>query len=358
MKINTQVIHGGIHRDPHTNAVNIPIYQTSTYAQDGVGNHKGFEYSRTGNPTREALEKLIADMEEGHRGFAFGSGMAAISSVMMLFQSRDHIIVSDDVYGGTFRVMDKVFSQLGLDYTFANTSDLEAIKASLRPDTKAIYIESPTNPLMKLSDIKAISAIARDHGLLTIVDNTFATPVFQKPLNDGADLVLHSATKYLGGHSDLVAGVVITKTEELSERLHFVQNSVGAILGPFDSWLLNKGIKTLGIRMERHHENGQKVVAWLKSKDWVQKIHYPGYGGMISFEVDTVERVDAILGQLKIITLAESLGGVESLISVPAKMTHASIPAETRQALGITDTLIRLSVGIEDIDDILADLDA
>lgn len=356
MDIRTQVIHGGIHRDPYTGAVTVPIYQTSTYAQDSIGEHKGYEYSRTGNPTREALEKLVADLEEGDRGFAFGSGMAAISTVMMLFGKDDHIILGDDVYGGTYRVMEKVLKRFGLDFTFVDSSDIGKVRDAIQPHTKAIYMETPSNPLMKITDIKAISKLAKKYNLLTIVDNTFATPINQKPLVDGADIVLHSATKYLGGHSDLVAGVVITKTPELSERMHFVQNSVGAVLGPFDSWLLNKGIKTLALRMERHESNAKEVVKWLGEKVWVKKIHYPGYGGMLSFEVDTIKRVDAILSNLETITLAESLGGVESLISVPAQMTHASIPKEIREEIGIKDELIRLSVGIEFIDDILSDI--
>lgn len=356
MDIRSLVIHGGIHRDPFTGAVTVPIYQTSTYSQDGIGNHMGYEYSRTGNPTREALEKLMADLEGGHSGFAFGSGMAAISSILMLFKSGDHIIVSDDVYGGTFRVIDKVFRNYNLEYTSVNTSDLKDIQRAIKPNTKAIYVETPTNPLMKLTDIKAVSKLAEDYSMLTIVDNTFATPYIQRPLELGADIVLHSATKYLGGHSDLVAGIVVVKNKNLAEQMHFVQNSVGAVLGPFDSWLLIKGIKTLAIRMDRHIENAKKVVSWLEEQQWIRKIHYPGFGGMISFEVDTEARVNEILNNLKTITLAESLGGVESLISVPARMTHASIPAGKRLELGITNTLVRLSVGIEYVNDIIADL--
>ncbi|WP_427340010.1 bifunctional cystathionine gamma-lyase/homocysteine desulfhydrase [Caloranaerobacter sp. DY30410] len=369
MKFNSLVIHGGIDGDEKTGAVTVPIYQTSTYRQKEVGQHSGYEYSRTGNPTREALEKLISDLEGGFRGFAFSSGMAAISSVFMLFKSGDHIILSDDVYGGTFRVVDKVFKNLGLEYDFINTNDINNISKYIRKNTKAIYIETPTNPLMKLTDIKEVSKIAKENNLLLIVDNTFMTPYLQKPIKLGADIVIHSATKYLGGHSDLVAGLVIVNNEELGSKMHFIQNSVGAILGPFDSWLLIKGIKTLHVRMDRHCENAEKIVNWLKEQEWVKKIYYPGieanenkimqmkkFGGMISFEVVNEEYLNKLLSNLKIITLAESLGGVESLISVPAKMTHASIPAEIRAKLGITDTLVRLSVGIEDVEDIISDL--
>ncbi|MBB6215219.1 cystathionine beta-lyase/cystathionine gamma-synthase [Anaerosolibacter carboniphilus] len=373
MKFNSLVIHGGIDGDKTTGAVTVPIYQTSTYAQEAVGKHSGYEYSRTGNPTREAVEKLIADLENGYRGFAFGSGMAAISSILMMFQAGDHIIFSDDVYGGTFRVVDKVFKNFGLEYSFVDTSEKANIIHHIEDNTKAIYVETPTNPLMKLTDIQEVARITKERDLLLIVDNTFMSPYLQRPLDLGADIVLHSATKYLGGHSDLVAGLVVVKDEELATKMHFVQNAVGAILGPFDSWLLMKGIKTLAIRMERHCENAKKVAQWLSEQTWVKKIYYPGlstqkitdslreqmkdFGGMISFEVNDEATLNKILSNLKTITLAESLGGIESLISVPAKMTHASIPAEIRARLGVTDTLIRLSVGIEDVEDIIKDLD-
>ncbi|WP_341876214.1 trans-sulfuration enzyme family protein [Defluviitalea saccharophila] len=371
MDIRSLAIHGGANGDPYTGAVTVPIYQTSTYAQKSIGQHKGFEYSRTGNPTREVLEKLIAELEEGYRGFAFGSGMAAISSVLMLLKSGDHILVSDDVYGGTFRVIDKVFKNFDLEYDFINTSDIAKVRDSIKDNTKMIYIETPTNPLMKLTSIHAIAEIAKEKGILTVVDNTFATPYLQRPITQGADIVLHSATKYLGGHSDLVAGLVVVNNEELGNRMHFIQNAVGAILGPFDSWLLIKGIRTLPIRMDRHCENAEQIVSWLSKQSWVKKIYYPGYndsqdvlssqmskaGGMISFEVDSEATVEKVLSNLKVITLAESLGGIESLISVPAKMTHASIPEEIREKIGITNRLIRLSVGIEYVEDIIKDLD-
>ncbi|UYZ23791.1 bifunctional cystathionine gamma-lyase/homocysteine desulfhydrase [Mesobacillus jeotgali] len=373
MKRKTKMIHGGIPGDKTTGAVSFPIYQVSTYKQDEVGVHKGYEYSRTGNPTRFALEELIKDLEEGKRGFAFGSGMAAITAVMMLFNSGDHIILTDDVYGGTYRVMNKVLNRIGIESTFVDTTDLEAVKASIQPNTKAIYIETPTNPLLKVTDIKACAELAKEHGLLTIVDNTFSTPYWQTPLTLGADMVLHSATKYLGGHSDVVAGLVVVNDEKLADDLHFVQNSTGGILGPQDSWLLVRGIKTLGLRMEAHEANTKKIVEFLSEHKGVEKIYYPGlethpqhaiakeqaggFGGMVSFDVGSAEKAAEVLSKVKYFTLAESLGAVESLISVPAKMTHASIPAERRAVLGITDGLIRISVGIEDAEDLIEDLE-
>jgi cystathionine gamma-lyase/homocysteine desulfhydrase len=372
MRRKTKLIHGGIPGDPHTGAVSVPIYQVSTYKQKGIGGHKGFEYSRTGNPTRHALEELIKDLEEGYAGFAFGSGMAAITAVMMLFNSGDHVILTDDVYGGTYRVMTKVLSRLGLEATFIDTSNLANIEKHIRPNTKALYIETPTNPLLKITDIQAASAIAKEHGLLTIVDNTFSTPYWQTPLALGADIVVHSATKYLGGHSDVVAGLAVVNSEELAKKLHFIQNSTGGILGPHDSWLLMRGIKTLGVRMEEHEENTRKIVEVLVNHPAVQKVYYPGlethpnhevakkqmrgFGGMVSFDVGSAEKADQVLNRVRYFTLAESLGAVESLISLPAKMTHASIPKERREQLGITDGLIRISVGLEDVEDLIEDL--
>jgi cystathionine gamma-lyase / homocysteine desulfhydrase len=372
MKRKTKLIHGGIPGDKTTGAVSFPIYQVSTYKQDEVGVHKGYEYSRTGNPTRFALEELIKDLEEGKRGFAFGSGMAAITAVMMLFSSGDHIILTDDVYGGTYRVMNKVLNRIGIQSTFVDTTDLEAVKSAIKPNTKALYIETPTNPLLKVTDIKASAQLAKEYDLLTIVDNTFSTPYWQTPLTLGADIVLHSATKYLGGHSDVVAGLVVVNDEQLAEDLHFVQNSTGGILGPQDSWLLVRGIKTLGLRMEAHETSTMKIVEFLSEHEGVKKIYYPGlethpqhviakeqaggFGGMVSFDVGSAEKAAEVLSKVKYFTLAESLGAVESLISVPAKMTHASIPAERRAELGITDGLVRISVGIEDAEDLIEDL--
>ena len=372
MKRKTKMIHGGIPGDKNTGAVSFPIYQVSTYKQDDVGVHKGYEYSRTGNPTRFALEELIKDLEEGNRGFAFGSGMAAITAVMMLFNSGDHIILTDDVYGGTYRVMNKVLNRIGIESTFVDTTDLKAVRSAIQPNTKALYIETPTNPLLKVTDIRACADLAKEHSLLTIVDNTFSTPYWQTPLTLGADMVLHSATKYLGGHSDVVAGLVVVNDDQLADDLHFVQNSTGGILGPQDSWLLVRGIKTLGLRMEAHEENTAKIVEFLSGQETVKKIYYPGlethpqyaiakeqaggFGGMVSFDVGSAEKAAEVLSRVKYFTLAESLGAVESLISVPAKMTHASIPAERRAELGITDGLIRISVGIEDAEDLIEDL--
>ncbi|MDX8289927.1 bifunctional cystathionine gamma-lyase/homocysteine desulfhydrase [Metabacillus indicus] len=372
MKQKTKMIHGGIVGDPHTGAVSTPIYQVSTYKQDGVGNHKGFEYSRTGNPTRHALEELIKDLEGGHAGFAFGSGMAAITGVMMLFNSGDHVILTDDVYGGTYRVMTKVLNRMGIDSTFVDTSDLSTIEAAVKENTKALFIETPTNPLLKITDVEAAAALAKKHGLLTIVDNTFSTPYWQTPLSMGADIVLHSATKYIGGHSDVVGGLVVVRSEKLAEELHFVQNSTGGVLGPQDSWLLMRGIKTLALRMEAHEKNTAAIVDFLVEHPAVEKVFYPGlanhpnheiakkqsggFGGMVSFDVGSEEKAEEVLSKVKYFTLAESLGAVESLISVPAKMTHASIPAERRRELGITDGLVRISVGIEDAEDLVEDL--
>lgn len=373
MRKKTKFIHGGISRDPYTGAVSTPIYQVSTYKQDGVGNFK-YEYSRTGNPTRESLEKLIADIEGGSRGFAFGSGMAAITAVIQLFSAGDHIIATDDVYGGTFRVMTKVLNRFHLDVTFVDTSDVEKVREAIKPNTKAIYVETPTNPLLKITNLKAIGELSKENGLKFIVDNTFSTPYWQNPLKLGADIVLHSATKYLGGHSDVVAGLVVVNDEALGNDLHFVQNSTGGILGPQDSWLLIRGIKTLGIRMEEIEQNTVEVVKFLQKHPAVQKIYYPGleehpgheihksqaegYGGMISFTVESEEKALDVVKKVHYFTLAESLGAVESLISIPPLMTHASIPRERRHELGIEDGLIRISVGIEDIEDLLEDLEA
>ncbi|MGG1575833.1 bifunctional cystathionine gamma-lyase/homocysteine desulfhydrase [Fictibacillus sp. NRS-1165] len=372
MKRKTKLIHGGIPGDPATGAVSFPIYQVSTYKQEEVGVHKGYEYSRTGNPTRFALEELVKDLEEGKKGFAFGSGMAAITAVMMLFSSGDHVILTDDVYGGTYRVVSKVLNRIGIEATFVDTTDLDAVKEAIRPNTKALYVETPTNPLLKVTDLKAASQVAKENNLLLIVDNTFSTPYWQTPITLGADIVLHSATKYLGGHSDVVAGIVVVNDDKLAEDLHFVQNSTGGILGPQDSWLLMRGIKTLGLRMEAHEANTKKIVEFLSSHPSVEKIYYPGleshpqhsiaksqaggFGGMVSFDVGSREKAAQVLKKVHYFTLAESLGAVESLISVPAQMTHASIPAQRRAELGITDGLVRISVGIEDVEDLIEDL--
>jgi cysteine-S-conjugate beta-lyase len=368
----TALIHGGIDGDTRTGAVSVPIYQTSTYRQQGLGENSGYEYSRTGNPTREALEKLIAELEGGAAGFAFGSGMAAITAVLSLFRSGDKIIISSNVYGGTFRVLDKVFKNFGLSYEIVDTSDLALLESRISGEVKALVIESPANPLLTITDLAAASEIAHRHGITVIVDNTFMTPYLQKPLTLGADIVVHSATKYLGGHSDLVAGLAVVKDAETAERLGFLQNATGGVLGAFDSWLLLRGIKTLAVRMDRHQENAAFLADFLRKHDGVTKVYYPGFedfsgyeihkkqasgaGAMISFVLSDRYDIHKFFRSVKLIALAESLGGVESLVCHPASMTHASIPREIRQKVGIVDNLIRLSVGIEEKQDLANDL--
>lgn len=373
MNKKTLLIHGGKTTDAYTGAVTTPIYQTSTYEQDGIGNlRQGYEYSRTANPTRTALETLIADLEHGTNGYAFGSGMAAISAVIMLLDKGDHILINSDVYGGTYRALTKVFSRFGIEFDFINTTDVSNIESSIKDTTKMLFIETPSNPLLQVTDIKAASDIAKKHDMLTVVDNTFMTPYYQNPLDLGADIVLHSATKYLGGHSDVVSGLVVTANEILGERIGFIQNSTGGILGPQDSYLLTRGIKTLGLRVEQINRNVKEVVALLNKHENVVKTIHPlnedhvnrdihfeqasGYPGIISFEVADVEKAKEVIKHTKLFTLAESLGAVESLISVPSLMTHASIPAEIRHKEGIADGMIRLSIGIEDTEDLVEDL--
>ena len=373
MKESTLLIHGGIDGDAATGAVNVPIYQTSTYRQRALGENTGWEYSRTGNPTRAALEALIADLEGGTRGFAFGSGMAAITAVLSLFRTGDKVLISKNVYGGTFRVLDKVFKSFGLGYALADTDDVSALDAAITPGVKAVLVESPANPLLSVTDLAAVTFVAKRRGLLTIVDNTFMTPYLQRPITLGADIVVHSATKYLGGHSDLVAGLAVTNHPEIAERLAFIQNATGGVLGPFDSFLLVRGIKTLGVRMDRHVANAEAIAARLAAHPDVSRVWYPGLkdfpghdvqfrqakngGAMISFELADGKDHRAFFRALRLVALAESLGGVESLVCHPASMTHASIPKETREKVGITDRLIRLSVGIEDADDIWSDVE-
>ena len=372
-QLESALIHGGVFGDPHTHSVNVPIYQTSTYQQFELGGHPTWEYSRTGNPTRAALEALIAELEGGTAGFAFGSGMAAITAVLSLFGAGDKVLISSNVYGGTYRVLDKVFNQFGLRYGIVDTADPAAVEAAVDETVRAILVESPANPLMTVTDLRMISEIARAHGILSIVDNTFMTPYLQRPLALGADIVLHSATKYLGGHSDLVAGLVVVKDAALAQRLAFIQNATGGVLGPFDAFLLIRGIKTLAVRMDRHVENAERAAAWLVDNPAVKRVYYPGLpgaqgyevnrrqakngGAMISFELQPEYDFRAFFKGLRLISLAESLGGVESLVCHPATMTHASIPRELRLKVGITDNLIRLSLGIEGYDDLIADLD-
>lgn len=373
MDFNSLLIHGGVDGDETTGAVNVPIYQTSTYKQTGIGQNKGYEYSRTGNPTRAALEKLIAELEEGYAGFAFASGLAALTTVLLLFKSGDKIIVSSNIYGGTYRLLDKVFNNFNLEYISIDTRDEKAIRASIDENVKGILIETPTNPLMTVTDIERVAAIAKENNILTIVDNTFLTPYLQQPIKLGADIVVHSATKYLGGHSDLIAGLVVVNNKELAEKIGFLQNAAGAILSPFDSFLLIRGIKTLSVRLDRHIENALYVANYLKTNKAVEKIYFPGFpedpgyevqkkqargpGAIISFVLKKEVDVNEFLKGLKLITLGESLGGVESLICHPETMTHAAIPKEIRDELGIIHNLVRLSVGIESKEDLVRDIE-
>ncbi|MEH6657887.1 cystathionine gamma-synthase [Leeuwenhoekiella marinoflava] len=375
MKFNTKTIHGGQHNtDPAYGSVMPPIYQTSTYAQSTPGGHKGFEYSRSGNPTRKALEDALASLENGEFGLAFGSGLAAIDAVLKLFKPGDEIISTNDLYGGSYRLFTKIFEDFGLKFHFVSMQDTAAIEASITDKTKLIWVETPTNPMMNIIDVEAVAQVAKAHKILLAVDNTFATPYLQQPLDLGADLVMHSVTKYLGGHSDLVMGGLIIRDKDLADKLYFIQNASGAVCGPQDSFLALRGIKTLHVRMQRHCENGKAVAEFLKNHPKVDKVYWPGFedhpnhdiakkqmkdfGGMVSFTTkkDSLEGAIEVVEKLKVFTLAESLGGVESLAGHPASMTHASIPKEEREKTGIKDSLIRLSVGIEDAEDLLADL--
>ncbi|MCI8279813.1 MAG: bifunctional cystathionine gamma-lyase/homocysteine desulfhydrase [Staphylococcus xylosus] len=373
MNKKTQLIHGGVTTDPYTGAVTTPIYQTSTYIQDDIGDmRQGYEYSRSANPTRTALEGLIADLEEGQFGYAFGSGMAAILAVIMLLDKGDHLLINSDVYGGTYRALSKVFTRFGIEADFIDTTKIDEIEQYIKPETKMLYIETPSNPLLRVTDIKKSAELAKNHNLISVVDNTFMTPYFQNPLKFGIDIVLHSATKYLGGHSDVVSGLVATNDEALAERIGFIQNSTGGVLGPQDSYLLIRGIKTLGIRMEQVQRNTLEIIAMLQEHNAVRQVFHPsiathlnhdihqrqaeGHTGVIAFEVADIESAKQVIKASKYFTLAESLGAVESLISVPALMTHASIPKDIREKEGIADGLIRLSVGIEDTEDLVEDL--
>jgi cystathionine beta-lyase/cystathionine gamma-synthase len=374
MGIKTDAIHAGQAPDPSTGAVMVPIFQTSTYVQEALGKHKGFEYARTQNPTRLALEQNMAVLEGGVAGYAFASGMAAETAItQLLLKAGDHAICGSNVYGGTFRLFDKIVRHYGVEFSYVDTSDISALKTALRPATKMVFIESPTNPVMAITDIRAASDVARKAGVRVVVDNTFMSPYFQRPLDLGADIVVHSTTKYLNGHSDSVGGVVVLKHKEDAERLQFIQNAAGAILSPFDSWLVLRGIKTLPVRMDAHNANGMAIAKYLLKKKQVSKIYYPGlpthpghklakkqmsgFGGMIAFDLGSLARARRFLGRVRLCSLAESLGGVETLISHPATMTHASVPADQRRKLGITDGLVRISVGIEDVEDLIADLE-
>ena len=375
LRFNSKTIHGGQHHDPAYGAVMPPIYQTSTYAQTTPGGHKGFEYSRTHNPTRQALEKSLASIENGKHGLAFGSGLAAIDAVLKLLQPGDEVVSTNDLYGGSYRLFTKIFEGFGIKFHFVGMNNVQEVADAINSNTKLIWLETPTNPMMNVVDIKAVSQIAKQHKILLAVDNTFASPYLQQPLDLGADIVMHSATKYIGGHSDVVLGALIVKDDDLAERLYFIQNASGAVCGPMDSFLTLRGIKTLHVRMQRHCENGRKVAMYLNNHPKIEKVYWPGFethpnhhiaksqmkdfGGMLSFIPTGADYKAAIkiIENLKIFTLAESLGGVESLAGHPASMTHASIPKVEREKSGVVDSLIRLSVGIEDAQDLIDDLE-
>jgi len=369
----TRAIHAGQKPDPSTGAIMTPVYQTSTYVQQGLGKHQGFEYARTRNPTRDALEKNVAALEGGRHGFAFASGTAATDTVLKLFSAGDHVVAGENLYGGTHRLMTQVFGRLGLTFRFVDTRDHENVAKAITPKTRMVFVETPTNPLMRITDLAAVAKLSKERGVLLAVDNTFATPYFQRPLELGADIVLHSTTKYLNGHSDMVGGIVVVNRDDVAERLGFLQNASGAVPGPLDCWLALRGTKTLAIRMRQHDANGRRIAEWLEKHPAVKRVYYPGlpshpqhdlagrqmsgFGGMISIELGSLARARAVVEATRLFALAESLGGVESLIGHPASMTHASVPKEMRDALGLTDGLVRLSVGIEDVGDLLADLE-
>jgi cystathionine beta-lyase len=372
MRFETKLLHNGNEIDPYTGAASIPIYQASTYHQFSIDKPGEFDYARSGNPTRKALEQTIARLEGGCRGFAFASGMAAISTVFLLFSRGDHLIVSQDVYGGTYRVLTKVFDRMGIETTFVDTTNLEEVAQAIRPNTKAIYVETPSNPLLKVTDLRGVVSIAKAYRLLTIVDNTFLTPYFQQPLLLGADIVVHSATKFISGHSDVVAGLVVVKEEELAEQIALLQNAFGAILGSYDSWLVMRGLKTLQARMEMSTRSAEKVALWLEQHPGVKRVYYTGlpsheghhlqdtqasgHGAVLSFDVGSNEKAKRILSRVRLPIVAVSLGAVESILSYPAMMSHAAMPPEVRNKHGITDGLLRLSVGLENADDLIDDL--
>jgi cystathionine gamma-lyase/cystathionine beta-lyase/cystathionine gamma-lyase/homocysteine desulfhydrase len=372
-RFDTLCIHAGQVPDASTGAIITPIYQTSTYVQDALGVHKGYEYARTQNPTRAALEGNLAAIEHGKAAFAFASGMAATGAVMTLLSAGDHVVVTDNTYGGTYRLFERVLRKYQLDFTYVDTSELGALEAALRPNTRMVFIETPTNPVLRITDLEGACMIAHGHGIPVVVDNTFASPYVQRPIDFGADLVVHSTTKFLNGHSDSVGGVVVAVRDDHIEWLQFVQNAQGAILGPMDAWLVLRGTKTLPIRMERHNANAQALAELLAAHPKVARVHYPGlpshpqhalaarqmrgFSGLVAFEMGSLERARTVLNNVHLMALAESLGGVETLISHPASMTHASVPAERRLAIGITDDMVRLSVGIEDLDDLREDLE-
>jgi cysteine-S-conjugate beta-lyase len=373
MKIGTTIIHGGHEIDPYTKGLSTPIYQVSTFAQESVDHFGRYDYARSANPTREALEDTIAKLENGTHGFAFASGMAAISSALLLFSPGDHLVVCEDVYGGTFRVLTSLFSRLGIEATFVETTNLSNISAAFRENTRGLFLETPSNPLLKITDLAGAAALSGERGIVTLVDNTFMTPYFQRPLDLGCDIVLHSGTKFLNGHSDVICGFAVVKDAELAKRIRFIQNAFGAILGPQDSWLVLRGLKTLKVRMEESQKGAVAVAGWLSQQERVTEVLYPGLAGhhgqdiharqssgsgaVLSFRLESVELTRRVLEGIKLAAFAVSLGGVESIISYPARMSHAAMPLKEREARGISDTLVRLSVGLEDAEDLIADLD-
>lgn len=371
--LSTRAIHAGQRPEPQAGAIMTPLYLTSTYVQDGFGQHKGYEYARGKNPTREALERNVASLESGQHGFAFASGMGCLDSIMKLFKAGDHIVVGENVYGGTFRLFDRILRHMGLSFSYVDTRDPQRVADAMTGATRALLVETPTNPLMRLADLRAMAEIATRHEALLVVDNTFASPVFQRPLEMGAHIVWHSTTKYLNGHSDMIGGVAVVLEDDLAARLQFIQNAAGAVPGPFDCWLALRGTKTLPLRMRQHDANGRQIAAWLADRLGEEQVIYPGlashpqhalaasqmsgFGGMITMELGSVERVRQVLERVKVFALAESLGGVESLISHPYSMTHGSVPADVKVAMGLTEGMVRLSCGVEDVEDLLGDLE-
>jgi cystathionine beta-lyase/cystathionine gamma-synthase len=371
--LSTRAIHAGQRPDPMSGAIMTPIYQTSTYVQDGIGLNKGYEYARGKNPTRQALERNVATLEGGRHGLAFGSGMGCLDSIMKLFRAGDHIVCGENVYGGTFRLFDRILRHMGLSFSYVDTRDPQIVADAMTPATRALLVETPTNPLMWLTDLSAMSDIAKRHQALLIVDNTFATPVFQRPLEVGADIVWHSTTKYLNGHSDMIGGIAVVLEDELADRLQFILNSAGAVPGPFDAWLALRGTKTLPLRMKQHDANGRQIAAWLLDRLGPERVIYPGlphhpqhalaarqmsgFGGMMTLELGSQDNANRFLQKVRVFSLAESLGGVESLTNHPFTMTHGSVPADVKRAMGLTDGMVRLSCGIEDVEDLIEDLD-
>ena len=371
--LSTRAIHAGQRPDPLSGAIMTPIYQTSTYVQDGIGQNKGYEYARGKNPTRQALERNVATLEGGRHGLAFGSGMGCLDSIMKLFRAGDHIVCGENVYGGTFRLFDRILRHMGLSFSYVDTRDPQIVADAMTPSTRALLVETPTNPLMWLTDLAAMSDIAKRHQALLIVDNTFATPVFQRPLELGADIVWHSTTKYLNGHSDMIGGIAVVLEDELADRLQFILNAAGAVPGPFDAWLALRGTKTLPLRMKQHDANGRQIAAWLLNRLGEERVIYPGlahhpqhalaatqmsgFGGMMTLDLLSQENANRFLQKVRVFSLAESLGGVESLTNHPFTMTHGSVPADVKQAMGLTDGMVRLSCGIEDVEDLIEDLE-